>query len=701
MDVRPTAALIVLPALKGGGNLGIPGAGVNDRLRACHGGLRIPILDALSAPRPPETSYDMRLFTLAALIALAAVPSSIAGQEVSSPPEVVLIGVPFQVTVRGGTDPSVWYEVRTADGGVLAGGTVEAYDSATVTGLVVRARNQLPLTVLIGDRVEQIDPTLTPGWFSLLPPLVAIALALLFREVVTALFAGVWLGALAVAGFNPITATWRLIDQFVVPAVADTGDGHTQIVVFSLLLGGMVGVIARNGGTFGIVEAVAPFARTARRGKLATWLAGMAIFFDDYANTLIVGNTMRPITDRLKISREKLAYLVDSTAAPVAALVPISTWVGYEISLIGSGMRIAADQNPAGAEALLAQNPFSIFIQTIPYLFYPLLALVLVFLTSVMDRDFGPMAQAERRAAKGGGLHRPGAMLAADTSSKLMQPKAGIAYRWWNAGVPVLTVIGVVLVGLYATGSASVGPDAALMDVFGAADPFSTLLWGSLAGCIVAVGLSLAQKSLAIEECVDALVGGMRAMMIAMIILTLAWSLGDVTEAVGTAQFLSLLLSERIAVQLIPVIVFATSAAMAFATGTSWGTMAILLPVVIPLTVALGGPDVYPGAPSGSILLGATASVLAGAIFGDHCSPISDTTVLSSTASACDHVDHVRTQLPYALVVALIGMVLGNVGTAYGLPAWLALIAGAAVLYVLLRTRGTTVGEAAQTATAD
>ena len=343
----------------------------------------------------------MRLPRLACLLFLSFLPVQALAQEVHDPPSVILKGVPFELSIRGGTEPSAWYEVRSATGAVLRGGTVEAYDTVSTGAMAITASDELPLTVLIGDARHEIDATLTSGWFSILPPLLAIALALIFREVVTALFAGVWLGALAVAGFNPISGTGRLIDQFVVPAVADPD--HASIMVFTLLLGAMVGLIARNGGTFGIVEAVAPLARTPRRGKVATWAAGMAIFFDDYANTLIVGNTMRPITDRLKISREKLAYLVDSTAAPVAALVPVSTWVGYEISLIGDGLTIAAEQNPAGAEVLLAMSPFSIFVETIPYLFYPLLALVFVFMTSMAERDFGPMADAELRAARGEG----------------------------------------------------------------------------------------------------------------------------------------------------------------------------------------------------------------------------------------------------------------------------------------------------------
>jgi len=634
----------------------------------------------------------MRSIRLALVVVLLASPAAVQAQQVSEAPDVVLGGVPFQITVEGGPEEAVAWEVRARDGTRLAGGTVDARGTATATDLVVTSGAQLPLQVTVGDVTAELAPTLTPGWFSLVPPLIAIVLALIFREVVSALFAGVWLGALAIAGFNPLVATWRLIDQFVIPELANTDDGHTQIVVFSLLLGGMVGVISRNGGTMGIVEAVRPFARTARRGQFATWLAGMGVFFDDYANTLIVGNTMRPITDRLRISREKLAYLVDSTAAPLAALVPISTWVGYEISLIADGLGIAAAQNPSVSEGLLQLNPFTVFLETIPYRFYPVLALYFAALVALSRRDFGPMAAAEVRARREGHLFRPGAQLLTDTSERVMEPKDGARHRWWNAGLPVLTVVLVVLGGLYATGSASTGPGASLADVIGASDPFITMAWGSLAGCILAIALSVGQRILTLEESINAWIDGMRSMLIAIIILTLAWSLGTVTSEIGTATYLSQILSDRLALHLVPVIVFAAAAAISFATGTSWGTMAILLPLVIPLTVALGG--FADGSGTYTILLGSISSVLAGAIFGDHCSPISDTTVLSSAASGCDHVDHVRTQLPYALVVAVVGMLLGDIGTAYGLPVWVALLGGMIVLYGFLRVRGTSIEDA-------
>ena len=654
---------------------------------------------ALHREDPPLSWRRMRSPVLGLLLLMSGIrPSALSGQEVpgtfqvDNAPNVILGGVPFSLDIQGeGTFTTTW-DVLDARGTTLGSGFLSVGATATASDLVVSDRGGLPLTIQVGQVSRQLSRPYAPGWFSLAPPVLAILLALVFKEVITALLAGVWLGALAVSGYHPLAALWRTIDLYAVPAIADVDGGHTQIIVFSLLLGGLVGIVARNGGTQGIVDAVSPFASSSRRGKIATWLAGLAIFFDDYANTLIVGNTMRPITDRLKISREKLAYIVDSTAAPVAALVPISTWVGYEISLIADGMGIAAQQSgtdPALVETLTSISPFAVFISTIPYLFYPLLALVLVFLTSVMNRDFGPMAVAERRAASGGGVHRAEAQLAVDTRESHMTPPEGVTPRWHNAAIPIIAVIIVVLWGLYASGLASAGPDASLMDVFGAADPFAPLLWGSAAGCIVGISLSVLQRILTVQESLDAWLGGMKAMFLAMIILTLAWSLGQVTEDLGTAQYLAQILSDALPLEVIPVLVFLTSAAMAFATGTSWATMAIMIPLVIPLTVTLGGAEGFGVAGEYSILLGAISSVLAGAIFGDHCSPISDTTVLSSTAAACDHLDHVSTQLPYALSAALLAMVVGDLGTAFGLPAWIAILGAIVILAGGLRWFGT------------
>ncbi|MYG35479.1 MAG: Na+/H+ antiporter NhaC family protein, partial [Gemmatimonadetes bacterium] len=396
------------------------------------------------------------------------------------------------------------------------------------------------------------------------------------------------------------------------------------------------------------------------------------------------------------------AYLVDSTAAPVAALVPVSTWVGYEVSLIAGGLD-AASGEASGADAafLAGLSPYTVFLETIPYLFYPLLALAFVLLTSYMNRDFGPMARAEARAASDGGVLRPGSRPAAEISESFVNSKEGVPERWWNAGLPVATVVLVVLGGLYTSGRAAVGADASLRDVFGAADPFMTLLWGSLSGCVVAAVLSISQRLLDVRECIDAGLGGVKAMLIAMVILTLAWSLGAVTQDVGTAAYVSQLLGGNLPLFLLPALVFITSGAMAFATGTSWTTMAILIPLVIPLTVSLAGGTGFADGSVYGILLATTSSVLAGAIWGDHCSPISDTTVLSSTAAACDHVDHVRTQLPYAVLVGAVGLVLGSLGTSLGLPTWVALLAGVAILAICLRIFGTPVPEIGEAATSE
>jgi len=612
-------------------------------------------------------------------------------------PVVALSDVPVRLTLRvpeGGS--RIEYRLLTATGRELASGRLAAGAEERLDELSLEGRDDLPLRLEYGTpgapivtrSGQSIELKWLPGWVSLLPPLIAIVLAIALKEVVASLFFGVWLGAFFFAGLNPLAAVWRTIDRFIVPALADAD--HVSILVFSLLLGGMVGLMSRSGGTRGIVDTLRPLSTNPRRAQLATWLAGLAIFFDDYANTLLVGNTFRPITDRVHVSREKLAYIVDSTAAPVAAIVFVSTWVGYEISLIGDALAIAAEQPgvaPQVAADLTSASPFTVFLHSIPYLFYPILAIVMVGLLVVTQRDFGPMLSAERRARRGEGLYRDGASLLADTTDQTMEPKEGVPGRWYNAAVPVLTVIVVVVLGLYFDGRASAG-SGSLWDVLGAADPFKALLWGSLAGCLVAIGLSVGQRILSLEEAINAWLGGVRALALAAVILTLAWSLGEVTAALGTATYLTQILSDTLMPALLPALVFVAAALIAFATGTSWATMAILFPLVVPLSVALGGGVGFEGGGHYTLTLGAISSVLAGSIFGDHCSPISDTTVMSSLASACDHVDHVRTQLPYALVVALVALLLGDLATAFGLPLLVSYAAAIAALYAIVRFAG-------------
>ncbi len=634
---------------------------------------------------------------LCLLVGLSGAPLRAQEVEVDMP-KVVLKGIPFSITVSTPHSlDTVTATLLGGDGSRLAQATIPPVGEVTFRDVVITRRDQLPMGLMVGATTTTLEPPLLPAWFSILPPLLAIALALIFHEVVSSLFLGVWLGCLFLVGYNPFAAILRAIDGYIMPALADPN--HASIVIFSLLLGGMVGIMTRMGGTRAIVEAVTPLATTPRRAQFATWLAGLAIFFDDYANTLIVGNTMRPLTDQRRVSREKLAYIVDSTAAPVSAIVFVSTWVGYEISLIGDGMRLAVARGVASgstAEQLLAASPFGVFLQSIPYLFYPIIAIFAVALFVASRRDFGPMLRAERRAASGGGVYGPGAQLAADMEGELGSEPEGTPLRWWNGVMPVLTVVVVVLAGLIWTGTRGLDEAGALgfgetvRYVLRNTDAFSTLLWGSLLGCVVAVALATSQRLLTLSQTMRALVGGMKAMVLAMVILVLAWSLGEVTSSLSTASFLSSVLSERMPLAMLPAAVFVVAALVAFATGTSWATMAILIPLTIPLAVALGG-SLEGGAGTGA-LLGGIASVLAGAIFGDHCSPISDTTVLSSMASGCDHVDHVRTQLPYAMLVAVISLlgliILGGLLASSSWGALAMIVLGCGVVYLFVRLVG-------------
>lgn len=639
----------------------------------------------------PRVRLSRLVFAMLLAIPAMAQPQEPLAVDLDAPPAVIE-GIPFTVTISApdglaGTP----FGIRAATGEELATGSLSAGDNE-IEGLVVEGRDQVPLTLTGPGLSTPLAPRVLPGWISLIPPLLAILLALVFREVVISLFAGIWLGALFLMGMNPVTATLTSLDRFVLGALADDA-GRLAIAMFSLLLGGMVGVMTRSGGTQGIVQALRPYATTRRRGQIMTWFAGMVIFFDDYANTLIVGNTMRPVTDRLRVSREKLSYIVDSTAAPIAVLALISTWVGFEISLIGTALENAAGQttDPAARASLLegAANPFAVFLHSIPYLFYPILTIAFVLMVAVTQRDFGPMLEAERRAGRGDGVLRPGSTPVADPSATIPDPPPGTTYRWYNAVIPVATVVICALAGIAYTGLEALEPGSyKIWDVVGAGDPFYSLLWASFAGCVVAMTLAIAQRILSTREAIDAWLGGLRAMLLAIVILVLAWGLGGVTEAMGTGTYLADLLGGSLPLPLLPVLVFIIAAGTSFATGTSWGTMAILFPVVVPLAVAMGAGVGFASGDGYTILLGAISSIMAGSIFGDHCSPISDTTVLSSMASACDHIDHVRTQLPYALLVAVIAMLIGDIPTAFGLSPIISIVVGLAILYGVLRVFG-------------
>jgi Na+/H+ antiporter NhaC len=537
------------------------------------------------------------------------------------------------------------------------------------------------------------EPLPSGMWVSILPPLLAISFALVTKRVLPALFLAIWLGAWLINGLSPTGLWTSMLDTFQVYVLnALTDSGHAAVILFSLMIGGMVGIISRNGGMQGIVNIIVRWANSARHTMLATATMGLAIFFDDYANTLVVGNTMRPVTDAMRVSREKLAYIVDSTAAPVACIALVTTWVGYEVGLIGDAMR--------GIEELEI-SPYLVYINTIPYSFYPLLALAFVFMVSWSGRDFGPMIRAEQRARKSGVLTDDHLEGDGDADGSPIEPVEGKPQRAMNALIPVVVLVLSVVGGLFVTGRQELGmtdvsvgdilagrADASLRDVIGAADAYTALMWASLIGMMTAGLLSLGQGILDLEELVAAWYRGLRVMVKAIIIILLAWSLGAVSETLGTADFLVSVLGETLPAWLMPTLVFVLAAATGFGTGSSWGAMAILIPLVIPLTWAIMLGQGIGDAAHMHILYSSIAAVLAGSVWGDHCSPISDTTILSSMASGCNHVDHVRTQLPYAGTVGLVSILTGSLPVALGMPWWLGLLIGLAVLAVILRVLG-------------
>jgi len=386
------------------------------------------------------------------------------------------------------------------------------------------------------------------------------------------------------------------------------------------------------------------------------------------------------VTDSMNISRAKLAYIVDSTAAPVATIAFVTTWIGYQVGLIGEAVSYIPDLD---AEAYL------LFLSTIPYNFYPLLAIAFVFMVAWTGRDFGPMAKAEKQAREKGvesGGHLESSMA---EDCEPIESVVGKPQRAINAALPILLLVLGVMGGLYATGRANLEIDnPGFKDIIGAADSYKSLMWGSLIGMITAALITMAQRIMSLEEIVNAWYKGLRTMFYAMIILVLAWALGGITEQLRTADFLVSVLGDTLPVQLVPFIVFVLAAFTAFATGSSWGSMGILVPLVIPLTWAVMKVNGYSGPDDMHILYSSIASVLAGSVWGDHCSPISDTTILSSMASGCDHIEHVRTQMPYALLVGVVSIGIGSIPVAFGMPWWLGLLLGAALLYTILLVLG-------------
>ncbi len=579
--------------------------------------------------------------------------------------------------------------------------------------LPVSVESSDPFTIRFTDTgiAQQVKTRYIPAWLSILPPLIAIVMALIFKEVVISIFSGIFIGALILGGFSPdawLPALMRVMDHYILQSMMDVG--HLSVILFSVSIGGMVAVISRNGGMAGIVEKLSVYARSPRSSQLITWVLGVSIFFDDYANTLIVGNTMRPVTDKYRVSREKLAYIVDSTAAPVAAIAFVTTWIGAEIGYIKDASKALG----------IEEGAYSMFLNSLQFAFYPVFTLVFMFMLLYFGKDFSQMYKAERRARTTGELNpEEGGQEGSEDAVKAFEPMPGAALRWYNALLPVLTVIGVTLAGLLITGtqasyiqiteagetlaSSSFGtvwanlrfladgePSAArkLGILIGNSDAYVALLWASLSGLILAIVLTVSQGIMSLHKAIDSMIEGFKAMVPAMLILIFAWSLSKVTEDLHTADFITSLFSGNIASWLMPTITFLLAAVIAFSTGSSWGTMAILYPLILPATWALTHGAGAAEADAMMVMYNVISVVLAGAVFGDHCSPISDTTILSSLASSCNHIAHVKTQFPYALTVATVSIFVNIVMVNLGLPWYINYAVGIGILFLIVKFIG-------------
>ena len=507
--------------------------------------------------------------------------------------------------------------------------------------------------------------------FTLIPPVVAIALAFTTRNVVLSLFAGIFSGTFMLSLKGGIVSAFKngfiQLNHEVLGALADPW--NAGIILQCLAIGGLIALVSKMGGAKAIAEALAKKATGATSAQMYAWFMGLLIFFDDYANALTVGPIMRPVTDRMKVSREKLAFIIDATAAPIAGIALISTWVAYEIGLIKDGY----------AGLGLAPNAYGIFVGTIPFRFYNILILIFIVATAVMLREFGPMLTAERRTRRTGKVMSDTAKPMVATEATGLEPDPNVSLNIWNAIVPIMTLILGAFVGFYFNGRGAIlgGDDAALIhlmeraptsftairEAFGASDASIVLFEAALFAGIVAMVMGVSQRIFTIETAVDTWVQGVKSLVITGVILLLAWSLSSVIKQLGTATYLVSILSDTIPPFSLPAIIFILGSLISFATGTSYGTMGILMPLAIPLAYAIN--------PEGNYMLMNIGAVLTGAIFGDHCSPISDTTILSSMGAACDHIDHTRTQLAYAVTVALVTVVCGYIPAGLGVPVFI------------------------------
>ncbi|MBQ6463184.1 MAG: Na+/H+ antiporter NhaC family protein [Pseudobutyrivibrio sp.] len=466
--------------------------------------------------------------------------------------------------------------------------------------------------------------------WSLLPPLIAIVLALITKEVYSSLFIGILSGGLLYAGFNITQAMEHIFVDGMIGQLSDSW--NVGILTFLVILGSMVMLMNRAGGSAAFGKWAVTHVKTKAGAQVATIVLGMLIFIDDYFNCLTVGSVMRPVTDKHGISREKLAYLIDATAAPVCIIAPISSWAAAVTGFVDGA------------------NGLTLFIRAIPYNFYALLTIVMMFSITYMNFDYGSMnlaelktiAEAKHKAKKD----------AASLTGAEDQPHPPISERGKviHLVLPIVALIICCIIGMIYTGGFFEG--ANFIDAFSNSDASVGLVYGSVVALVITIIFFLATRVLSFNECMNAIPEGFKSMVPAILVLTFAWTLKSMTDSLGAAEYVAGIVANiadnRALMSLLPALVFVVGIFLAFATGTSWGTFGILIPIVV---------NVFGGDVNNELMIIAISACMAGAVCGDHCSPISDTTIMASAGAECDHIRHVSTQLPYAITVAIVSLV--------------------------------------------
>ena len=530
------------------------------------------------------------------------------------------------------------------------------------------------------------------GVLTLIPPVAAIVLAFITKDVILSLFLGVLSGTFLIGMVDQNIAGSALfaftdLCSRMVKSMADTWNAGILLQV--MCIGGLIALVTKSGGTKALALWLSKHADTPVLGQIYTWLMGIVIFFDDYANALIVGPIMRPLMDKFKISRAKFAFIIDATAAPITGIAVISTWVGVEISAIKEAY------SQIGVENI---NAFTVFVETIPYRFYNIFMIFFVVATAVMSREFGSMYRAE--IASRGGKSGAAEFKIKNLEDQIFVPKEGVVLRKLNAIIPLGAMIVLSVIGFYFNGYSSLEGEAleavkaaplsftSIRTAFSAADASVVLFQSALFSSIIAVALGIAQKIYGVKEAIEVWVGGWKSMLNTVIILLFAWSLSSVIKELGTSRYLVELLSDATPRFALAIVIFVLSSFISFSTGTSFGTMGIVTPLAVPLAHAVGQKYGLSGEEFHVFMCVNISAVLTGAIFGDHCSPISDTTILSSMGAGCDHIEHVSTQMTYALVVCGISIVCGYLPAGFGLSVWGCLILGIAAIILLLRVVG-------------